>query len=82
MCLVVKPFIRNRKVVHLEEDTIKLCEACGFALKERHYRKLLSQSFWRTLYARKYPMAPRLNREDILVFRKELLCPSIVPKTD
>ncbi len=45
MCLVTKNFIRNRKEVRLDLDTIKLCEQAGFTFKERHHRKLTSQSF-------------------------------------
>lgn len=74
MILVTKNFIRNKKEVHLDEDTIKLCEQAGFQFVERHYRKLTSQSFWRVIYQQKYPDAPVLDKEDILVFRRELLC--------
>jgi len=49
LILVTKNFIRNRQEVRLDEDTIKLCETAGFTFKERHYRKLQSQSFWRTI---------------------------------
>lgn len=71
MILVVKNFIRNKQEIPLDAHTISLCEQCGFKLIERHYRKLLSQSFWRTIYQQKYPNAPVIDREDILVFRKE-----------
>ena len=70
MILVTKNFIRDRKEVRLDLDTIKLCEQAGFALKERWYRELPAQSFWRVLYHRKYPSAPQLKYEDILVFLK------------
>jgi DNA modification methylase len=69
MILVLKNFIRNQQEVRLDLDTIKLCEQAGFELIERHYRKLAGQSFWRTIYRRKYPSAPVLDKEDILVFR-------------
>ena len=49
MMLVTKNFIRNKKVVRLDLDTIKLCEQAGFIFKERHYRRLSSQSFWRVI---------------------------------
>ena len=71
MILVTKNFIRDKKEVRLDMDTIKLCEQAGFKFKERHYRKLQARSFWRTIYYRKYPNAPRLDREDILVLEKE-----------
>jgi len=71
MVLVVKPFIRNKAIVPLDEHTVKLCEAVGFILKERHHRLLTAQSFWRTIYKRKFPDAPMIDREHILVFRKQ-----------
>lgn len=70
LILVTKNFIRNKQEVRLDEDTIKLCKSAGFTFKERHYRKLTQQSFWRVIYQQKYPDAPVLNKEDILVFTK------------
>jgi len=70
MILVTKNFIRNKQVIRLDLDTIKLCEQAGFTYLERHYRKLPSQSFWRVIYAKKYPLAPILDKEDVLVFKK------------
>lgn len=70
MILVVKPFIRNKKVVHLEEDTRRLCENAGFNFVEMFYRKLTNVSFWRRIYEQKYPDAPRIDFEDVLIFRK------------
>lgn len=70
MILVVKPFVRQGKVVHLEEDTKLLCEKAGFAFVEQHHRVLPSMSFWRVIYYRKYPMVERVDKEFILVFRK------------
>jgi DNA modification methylase len=70
MILVTKNFIRNKQIVRLDEDTIKICEQAGFEFQERHYRKLTSQSFWRTIYQQKYPDAPVLDIEDVLVFKK------------
>jgi len=71
LILVTKNFIRDRKIVRLDLDTIKLCEQAGFTLLERHYRKLTTQSFWRVIYKQKYPDAPVIDKEDILVFRRE-----------
>ena len=71
MILVTKNFIRNQKEIRLDLDTIKLCEQAGFTFKERHYRHLSFQSFWRVIYRQKYPDAPVLDKEDILVFAKE-----------
>ena len=70
MVVVTKNFIRNKKEVRLDEDTIRLCEPAGFKFVERHYRKLPAQSFWRVIYQQKYPDAPVLDKEDILVFKK------------
>jgi len=70
MILVTKNFIRNKQEVRLDEDTIKLCEEAGFRFRERHYRKLPAQSFWRVIYQQKYPDAPVLDKEDVLVFEK------------
>ena len=70
MILVTKNFIRNKQIVRLDEDTIKICQQAGFEFQERHYRKLTTQSFWRTIYQQKYPDAPVLDTEDVLVFKK------------
>ncbi|KKM71731.1 hypothetical protein LCGC14_1427580, partial [marine sediment metagenome] len=70
MILVTKNFIRNQKEIRLDTDTISLCEQAGFRFIERHYRKLPSQSFWRVIYKKKYPLAPELKFEDVLVFQK------------
>lgn len=69
MILVTKNFIRDKAEVRLDEDTIKLCEQAGFTFFERHYRKLTQQSFWRTIYQQKYPDAPVIDKEDVLVFQ-------------
>lgn len=71
MILVVKNFIRDKKIVRLDTDTIKLCESTGFTLKERLKRKLTSQSFWRIIYQQKYPDAPKIEFEDVLIFEKK-----------
>ena len=68
LILVTKNFIRNKKEIRLDEDTMRLCEQAGFQFMERHYRKLPAQSFWRVIYRQKYPEAPVLDKEDILVF--------------
>ncbi len=70
MVLVTKNFIRNKQVIRLDEDTIKLCEQAGFGFVERHYRELPSQSFWRIIYHKKYPDVEKIEYEDVLVFRK------------
>ncbi|KKL73073.1 hypothetical protein LCGC14_2078520, partial [marine sediment metagenome] len=70
MILVTKNFLRDRQEIRLDTDTIALCEQAGFQFVERHSRRLPSQSFWRVIYAKKYPDAPVINKEDILVFKK------------
>jgi len=72
MILVVKNFIREKRVVPLTEHTIKLCESVGFKLKERSVFKLPQQSFWRIIYSKKYPEVDvsDLQFEHILVFEK------------
>jgi DNA modification methylase len=70
MILVTKNFIRNKQEIRLDTDTIKLCETAGFTFAERHYRHLTSQSFWRVIYQQKFPDAPVLDKEDILVFQR------------
>ena len=70
MILVVKNFIRNKKEIDLKADTRRLCEQAGFEFIEEHHRLLTSQSFWRILYMRKYPNAPKIDKEYILVFKR------------
>lgn len=72
MILVTKNFIRNKQVVRLDSDTIKICEQAGFIYLERYYRKLPAQSFWRTIYHQKHPEVEKINHEDVLVFEKNL----------
>ena len=70
MILVVKPFIRNQQIIPLQEHTKALCKRAGFSFVEEHHRMLLSQSFWRTLYAHRFPNAPKIDKEYILVFKR------------
>ncbi len=72
LILVTKNFIREQKEVRLDSDTIKLCEQVGFTFQERWYRELPAQSFWRVIYKKKFPNAPELKFEDVLVFSKRL----------
>jgi hypothetical protein len=71
MILVVKPFIRDKKVVHLEDDTRKLCEKAGFVFVEMLCRKLTQVSFWRQLYQKRFPDVEKIDKEYVLVFRKK-----------
>ena len=70
MILVTKDFIRNKKRVHLTEDTIKLCELAGFKHIATYHRKIEHPSFWRILYKKRYPDAEQIEEEDITVFKK------------
>jgi DNA modification methylase len=72
MVLVTKNFIREQKEIRLDLDTKKLCQQVGFTFVDRWYRKLPAQSFWRILYKKKFPDAPELTHEDVLVFRKDV----------
>lgn len=71
MVIVIKNFIRDKQVVRLDLDTIKLCEAAGFSLADRWYFKLPTRSFWRILYKRRFPDVPEVEFEDVLIFGKE-----------
>lgn len=71
MVLVVKNFIRDRQVIRLDLDTIKLCESVGFTLLDRWYFELPTKSFWKILYHRKYPDVHEVKYEDILIFEKQ-----------
>lgn len=81
MVLHTKNGVKNGEMIRLDLDTIKLCEAAGFKLKERKYRKHRNVSFWvknsRKKYYRKNPSElcadPYADFEDILVFKKEAL---------
>jgi len=70
MVLVVKPFIRDKKLVPLQEHTKQICRQAGFIFIEEHHRMLPSQSFWRIIYARRFPDAPEIDKEYVLIFKK------------
>jgi len=68
--VVVKPFIRNKKVVDLPYHTFLLMSRVGFKLERLYKLRLRNQSFWRILYYKKHPEAPRIAHEYVLVTRK------------
>ncbi len=70
MALVLKNFIRDQKLVRLDLDTTRIVESVGFVLNETLKRRLPAQSFWRILYKRRFPDAPTIDFEDVLVFTK------------
>lgn len=75
--LVVKNFIRDRRVVRLDQITTKLCKEVGFILEDHWYFKVPIKSFWKILYEQKWDEekegrpCPLIDYEDVLVFRKE-----------
>ncbi len=68
--IIVKPFVREKKVVDLPFHTHILLSTCGFVLEKLYKLRLKHQSFWRRLYAEKYPDAPLIQHEYVLVYRK------------
>jgi len=70
--VVVKPFVRNKRVVDLPYHTYLLMHRCGFELEKLYKLRLQTKSFWRILYYKKYPDVPRIEHEYVLVMRKGL----------
>jgi DNA modification methylase len=68
--IIIKPFIRNKKVVDLPYYTYLLMSYCGFVLEKLYKLRLKNKSFWRLLYSKKYPNIPSINHEYVLVYRK------------
>jgi len=68
--VVVKPYLRNKKIVDLPYYTYLLMERVGFRLEKLYKLKLRNMSFWRILYYKKYPDVPRIAHEYVIVCRK------------
>ena len=68
--VVVKPFIRNKKVVDLPYQTWLLMQKCGFKLTKLFKLRLTQQSFWRILYQKKHPEVEVIAHEYVLVCQK------------
>lgn len=68
--IVIKPFIRNKKVVDLPHHTWLLLEKVGFKLAKLFKLRLKNPSFWRILYRKKYPNVPKISHEYILIASK------------
>jgi len=68
--IVIKPFIRNKKVVDLPWHTWLLLEKVGFKLAKVYKLRLKQDSFWRALYKKKYPDVPEIKHEYIIVCQK------------
>jgi DNA modification methylase len=70
--IVVRPFIRRKKVIDLPYYTYLLMSKVGFKLVELLKLYLYRGSFWRVLYHKKYPEVPRIAYEYVLVCKKEV----------
>ena len=68
--VVVKPFVRNKKVVDLPYHTWILMTKVGFRLAKLHKLRLFRLSFWRILQYRKHPDVPIIAHEYVLVCQK------------
>lgn len=68
--IIIKPFIRNKKVVDLPYQTWLLLKQAGFKLSHLLKLRLKQQSFWRMLYSKKYPKVPQIKHEYVLVCRR------------
>jgi DNA modification methylase len=71
--IIVKPFIRNKRVVDLPYYTWIMMSSVGFKLEKLYKLRLQNQSFWRTLYYKKNPNIPRIAHEYVIVARKPSL---------
>ncbi|MCD6312480.1 MAG: site-specific DNA-methyltransferase [Thaumarchaeota archaeon] len=69
--VVVKPFIRNKRVIDLPYHTYLLMRLAGFELEQLYKLRLKQQSFWRILYEKKYPEVPKIRHEYIIVEKKK-----------
>jgi hypothetical protein len=69
-CVVVKPFIKDRKVVDLPYITWCLLRYVGFTLEKTYKWRIERLSFWRILYAKKNPGVPLVAHEYVVVVRK------------
>jgi len=65
--IVIKPFIRNKKVVDLPYHTYLLLKQAGFKLTRLFKLRLQNMSFWRILYHKKFANVPQIKHEYVLV---------------
>jgi len=68
--VVVRPFVRNKKVVDLPYDTWFLLEKVGFQLEDVWKLRLKNLSFWRINQYKKNPEQEQIRHEYILVVKK------------
>lgn len=71
--VIIKPFIRNKKVIDLPYHTYFLLEKVGFKTIEVFKYRLKRPSFWRILYYKKHPEVPRIQHEYVIVAEKNVL---------
>jgi len=68
--IIVKPFVRNKKVVDLPFHSFLLLQRAGFRLEEILKFRLPSESFWRVLYAQRFPDVEKIAHEYVLVMHR------------
>ena len=68
--IVVKPFVRNKKVVDLPYHTWLLLKKVGFKLTKIYKLRLKQKSFWRILYEKKFPEVPKIRHEYVIIVKK------------
>jgi hypothetical protein len=68
--IIVKPFIRNKKVVDLPWHTWLLMAKVGFTLERLYKLRLKQQSFWRILYYKKNSGVPKIAHEYVIITQK------------
>lgn len=68
--IIVKPFVRNKKVVDLPYHTWILMAKVGFRLARLYKLRLFRLSFWRILQYKKHPDVPIIAHEYVLVCQK------------
>ena len=68
--IIIKPFIRDKKVVDLPLQTWLLLEKVGFRLIKLYKLRLKNPSFWRVLYRKNHPDVPMIGHEYVLVTRR------------
>jgi len=70
MVVHMKNYIKNEKIVRLDTETIETAESTGFKFVERKRRKITNPTFFVRAYRKKHPDTPKVNYEDVLVFKK------------
>jgi predicted RNA methylase len=69
MILIIKDHIKDGERVRVADQTVDLCGSLGFALTERHARRVWPISLWQR--RRKEQGKPIVEEEDILILVKE-----------